>query len=81
MRPGGEHRGNARDRRARKLWLLSPVAGFGGNGERVPCAFCGEALDYAAVEADRFPIPGRAGGGYERGNIRPACRACREHSW
>lgn len=75
-RKGGDARGNCFARRARKLWMLSPAAGFGGDGRRVPCRWCGAALDYATVEADRWPVPGRDGGAYVRGNIVPACRRC-----
>jgi hypothetical protein len=80
-RPGGEKRGNSKDRRARKLWMLSPEAGtlrsgvwvlFGGDGEKVPCTHCGCMLDYAAVEADRI-VPG---GSYRRDNVQPGCRSC-----
>lgn len=67
-------RGGSPQRRARKLWLLSPAAGFGGDGEKVPCAMgCGEPLTFETLTVDRYPIPGCEGGGYSRGNIRPAC--------
>lgn len=72
VRAGGEKRGNSKDRRARKIWMLSPVSGFGGNGTTVPCVFCGHGLGYAEVEADRI-IPG---GSYRRDNVQPACRPC-----
>ena len=67
-RAGGEKRGNATDRRRRKLWMLAHF----GNGEVCPCAHCGAELDYATVEADRI-IPG---GSYRRANVQPACRGC-----
>jgi hypothetical protein len=70
-------RGGAPQRRARKLWLLSPAAGFGGDGEKVACSFdCGTMLDFETVTADRFPVAGCDGGGYARTNIRPACLRC-----
>jgi hypothetical protein len=70
-------RGGAPSRRARKLWLLSPAAGFGGDGEKVGCAFdCGTMLDFDTVTADRYPLAGCDGGTYKRGNIRPACLRC-----
>lgn len=78
--PDGDKRGNAKDRKARKIWLLSPMAGFGGNGDFAPCAMkidvaCEEIVDYASMEVDRI-FPGCLGGTYRRGNIRPACRPC-----
>lgn len=79
MRAGGDKRGNAADRRARKLWLLGATcdrrlgwAPFGGNGETVPCVFCRCELTYATVEADRIDC----GGPYRRENVQPACRPC-----
>jgi hypothetical protein len=68
VRAGGEKRGNARNRRARKLWMLATF----GDGASCPCAHCGVTLTYATVEADRI-IPG---GTYARHNIQPADRAC-----
>lgn len=67
-RPGGEKRGNNKDRRARKIWMLSTW----GDGSRCPCVHCGISLDYATVEADRI-VPG---GSYRRENVQPACRDC-----
>jgi hypothetical protein len=72
QRPGGEKRGNSKDRRARKLWMLSEAAGFGGDGTKVPCVHCGTMLTYETVEADRIV----AGGSYRRDNVQPADRAC-----
>lgn len=80
MRNGGDHRGSAASRRARKLWLLGAIedrtlgwAPFGGNGTTVKCALgCGEVLTFATVEADRI-VPG---GSYARPNVQPACRPC-----
>jgi hypothetical protein len=69
-------RGSAYDRRARKAWLLSAQAGFGGNGQAVPCYWCRCPLTSATVEADRFPLCGHSGGGYRRDNIVPACGDC-----
>ena len=71
-RPGGEKRGNSSDRRARKLWMLSDRAPFGGTGTTVRCVHCGCELDYDTVEADRI-VPG---GSYRRDNVQPACRDC-----
>ena len=70
-------RGGSPQRRIRKLWLLSPAAGFGGDGEKVQCAFgCGTWLSFETVTADRHPIAGIDGGTYGRDNIRPACGPC-----
>jgi hypothetical protein len=72
-RAGGDKRGSSGDRKRRREWLVSPVAGFGGNGSEVPCFWkCGRELDVYTVEADRV-IPG---GSYRRENIVPACRPC-----
>ena len=78
-RAGGDKRGSAATRRARKLWLLCVIedrtlgwAPFGGNGETVPCVFCRKSLTFATIEADRI-IPG---GSYRRENVLPACRPC-----
>jgi len=67
-RPGGEKRGSAADRRARKHWMLRTW----GDGENCPCVHCGQPLTFATVEADRI-VPG---GPYRRDNVQPACRSC-----
>lgn len=67
-RPGGEKRGNSKDRAARKRWMLL----VWGDGETCPCVHCGDALTYETVEADRI-IPGAS---YRRDNVQPACRSC-----
>lgn len=76
MRRGGDARGGSPQRRSRKRWLLSAMAGFGGNGHRAPCYWCSAPLTFATVEADRWPVPGRDGGRYIRENVVPACRKC-----
>lgn len=68
MRNGGEKRGNSKDRRARKLWLLSTY----GDGTNCDCVHCGMELEYSTIEADRI-IPG---GSYRRDNVQPSCRGC-----
>lgn len=70
-------RGNSYDRRVRKTWLLSAAAGFGGNGEKVPCwePQCGTMVDYERLYVDRI-IPGEQGGSYRRDNIKPHCGPC-----
>jgi 5-methylcytosine-specific restriction endonuclease McrA len=71
-RPGGDQRGNAAARRARKGYLLV----LWGNGETCPCSYgCGTVLDWSSIEADRI-IPGSLGGTYRRENVIPACRSC-----
>jgi hypothetical protein len=67
-RHGGDHRGSAADRRARKNWMLATW----GDGVKCPCVHCKAMLDFEAVEADRI-IPG---GPYARHNVQPSCRAC-----
>ena len=69
-------RGSSYDRRARRAWLVSPAAGFGGDGEKVPCWECGKMLTVDQVTPDRL-IPGSQGGTYRRSNIRgPHCVTC-----
>ena len=68
-------RGSAAERRARKLWLLSPEAGWGGCGRWVPCWECGVLLEYEDIFVDRI-IPGERGGRYWRCNIAPHCALC-----
>lgn len=67
-------RGGSDARRARKRWLLSPEAGFGGDGERVRCTTpgCQELLTFETVTVDRIKA-GIEGGTYKRDNIRPKC--------
>ena len=65
----GDKRGNSTQRRARKLWLLSPAAPFGGDGEKVPCVHCGAMLTYDDIDVDRV-IPGDS---YRRDNVQPSC--------
>lgn len=63
-----DQRGNSKDRKARKQWLLATF----GNGTECDCVHCGITLNYDTVEADR-KIPG---GPYIRSNIQPSCRHC-----
>ena len=65
-------RGNSRDRRIRRTWLLVEF----GDGVKAPCSFCGIMLTFETITADRHPIPGIEGGTYRRGNIRPSCQDC-----
>ena len=67
-RHGGDHRGSAAARRARKWWMLSNSRWL-GDGERCRCVHCGTWLSFATVEADRI-IPG---GPYARWNVQPSC--------
>lgn len=74
-RPGrSDPRGSSESRRRRKSYLLSPQAGFGGNGVEVPCVHCDTPVTYDTVEADR-KIPG---GTYARSNIQPSCKRCNQ---
>lgn len=68
-------RGSAATRRKRKCWLLA----WHGDGLVCLCYSCGKALVYSTLQADRI-IPGRLGGTYARGNIRPACGDCNTRS-
>lgn len=69
-----DYRGNTHDRRVRRDWIMSPAAGFGGNGRTVPCFHCGARL--RKPEIDRFPLCGHSGGRYVRDNIVPSCMRC-----
>lgn len=72
--PGHDKRGNSYRRRARREWIMSAAAGFGGNGRTVPCYHCGARL--RKPEIDRFPLCGHGGGRYVRSNIVPSCGPC-----
>jgi hypothetical protein len=75
-RSNRNERGSSYDRRARRAWLVSAVAGFGGDGVKVPCWECGRLLTVDEVTPDRI-IPGEQGGTYRRANIRgPHCAGC-----
>jgi hypothetical protein len=65
----GDKRGSSRERRARREWLVKPEAGFGGNGEKVPCVHCGAMVTACDMDVDRI-VPG---GSYRRDNIQPSC--------
>lgn len=64
-------RGNSRDRRRRREWLLSTF----GDGRTCACVGCGAELDATTITVDRV-VPGAEGGRYVRGNIRPMCAGC-----
>lgn len=68
-------RGSAKARRARRAWLLSEGAGWGGDGETVPCWTCGVVLWFEDLYVDRI-IPGERGGTYARWNVAPHCGLC-----
>ena len=59
-------------RRELKCWMLGTM----GDGITVDCALCGKPLLYSQITKDRYPIPGRRGGRYVKGNIRPMCLSC-----
>lgn len=64
-------RGNVRDRRRRKLWILRTF----GDGELTTCYACAVPLLYDDLTVDRI-VPGYLGGTYTRDNIRPSCLPC-----
>jgi hypothetical protein len=82
-RHGGDKRGSAASRRARKLWFLSDSR-WDGDGERCRCAHwtkpglpgenCLGWVTFETVEADRI-IPG---GAYARSNVQPSCKPCNQ---
>lgn len=92
MRAGGDKRGNNRDRKARKVWMLATFDPDLGP-DRARCHLqihdrCRGVLDFSTVTADRIDT----GGTYARSNVRPACAPCqnrqgalitreRRHQW
>lgn len=74
-RSNTNERGSARERRARRRWLLSPESGHGGDGESVPCSDCPTVVTDETMYVDRI-IPGEQGGRYTRNNIKPHCQLC-----
>lgn len=60
-------------RLALNTWML----GHFGDGITVECqGDCGRMLFFSEITRDRHPIPGRKGGRYVKGNIRPMCLSC-----
>lgn len=59
-------------KRGLRAWVLQEF----GNGNVAPCAGCGRLLNNANLTLDRFPVPGKFGGTYRRGNLRPQCARC-----
>lgn len=74
-RTNRNERGSSYDRRARRAWLVTPKAGFGGDNVKVPCWECGVMLTKDELIVDRI-ISGEDGGRYIRTNIRPQCPGC-----
>ena len=74
-RCNSNERGSSYDRRARRAWLVTPAAGWGGDGEKVPCWECGLMVDTTTMIVDRI-VSGEDGGRYVRANIRPHCSLC-----
>ncbi|MBV9872056.1 MAG: HNH endonuclease [Frankiaceae bacterium] len=72
---GNDQRGSSYDRRARREWLVSPAAPWGGDGVKVPCWECGAMVTVKTMCVDRI-VPGEEGGRYVRSNIRPHCPTC-----
>jgi len=65
-------RGNAKNRRQRRQWLLTTF----GDGKSAPCFHCQKPLTDKTLEVDRYPVCGHDGGRYVHGNIVPACADC-----
>lgn len=79
MRPGGEKRGNCRDRARRRAWLLATFDKDLGP-TRARCWLdlvpgCLVFVDATTITVDRI----EPGGSYRRENIQPACRPCQVH--
>lgn len=62
-------------RRDLRRWVLRRF----GNGNVAPCTGCGRLLNHVTLTLDRYPIPGKFGGGYARANVRPMCFDCNSH--
>ena len=60
-RTNRNERGSSYDRRARRGWLVTPEAGFGGDGDKVPCWECGAMVSVKTMHVDRI-VPGEDGG-------------------
>lgn len=61
-----------RKRRNLRAWVLQQF----GNGIWAPCEGCGCILTDDDMTLDRYPRPGKHGGGYTRDNVRPMCVSC-----
>lgn len=70
-----DQRGNTTDRQRRREWLLKTYASNIEGQPTCRCYRCGVLLTEATMTIDRI-LPGKAGGGYRRNNIRPACGPC-----
>jgi hypothetical protein len=70
-------RGNSKDRRARKLFLLNQVTEQNPvpDGVHAPCWECGKTVTYDTMIVDRID-EGKFGGRYVRQNIRIHCEDC-----
>ncbi len=62
-------------RRELRRWVLQRF----GNGNVAPCAGCDRLLNHVTLTLDRYPVPGKFGGGYARTNVRPMCFDCNSH--
>jgi hypothetical protein len=77
MRPGGERRGNNRDRARRRAWLLAEFDPDLGP-DKARCHLfglsdaCLGTVDARTLTVDRI----EPGGSYAHDNIRPACAPC-----
>ena len=71
-RSNSNERGNSYGHRVRRAWLVSPAAGFGGDGVKVPCWECERFVTVDDLVVDRII----SGGRYVRTNIRPHCPNC-----
>ncbi len=73
-RPGGELRGNSRDRANRAGALLRELM----DGAHAPCVYCGKVLDQKALTQDKI-LTGAERGRYRLGNLLPSYRDCNAH--
>lgn len=74
-------RGNTRDRRRRREWLVDTFrADVDLDGQPAcRCYRCGRLLTVDTVTSDRV-TPGCMGGRYLRDNLRPSCLDCQSYT-
>lgn len=72
-RPGAKRRPHKKRLRE---WLWNSSRQSVGGAWMVRCRWCGGLLWESEMTMDRWPQCGHLGGGYNRGNVVPACSPC-----
>lgn len=69
-------RGNSKDRKRRRDYLISIYGNVSNNTIR--CFHCDQNMiaNSSDWQVDRYPVCGHSGGRYTRDNIVPACEYC-----